>query len=147
MQRTFSKLLSIAACRLGVIISNPEIIHYVKNGRLTFDANAIALLFAERIIDNKEMIDDLIRIENEGKKYTLDTLNENGYECRDCKGNFIFIKTKRDAKTVAKELEIDKKVLVHPYGNELLKPYIRVSVGSKKAMKIFLDAFFEIDAR
>lgn len=145
--RTFSKLMSIAACRLGVVISNPEIIHYVKNGRLTFDTNAIALLFAERIIDNKEMIDNLISIENEGKKYTLDCLTEKGYESRDCKGNFIFIKTKRNAKLVAKELEVDKKVLVHPYGNELLKPYIRVSIGSKRAMQIFLDAFFEIDGR
>ena len=49
--RTFSKLFSLAACRLGVIISNPEIIHYVKNARLTFDANSIALLFAERILE------------------------------------------------------------------------------------------------
>ena len=27
--RTFSKLMSLAACRLGIIISNPEIIEYV----------------------------------------------------------------------------------------------------------------------
>lgn len=37
-------------------------------------------------------------------------------------------------------------MLVHPYGNELLKDYLRVSVGSKKAMQIFLDAFFQVDA-
>lgn len=31
VMRTFSKLFSLAACRLGVIISNPQIIHYVNN--------------------------------------------------------------------------------------------------------------------
>ena len=144
--RTFSKLFSIAACRLGVIISNPEIIHYVKNARLTFDANSIALLFAERILDHPEMVEELIRIENEGKAYTLEELQKKGYECRDCRGNFIFVKPHHDAKEITKRLEEEKQVLVHAYGNELLKDDIRVSVGSKEAMQIFLDAFFEVDA-
>jgi histidinol-phosphate aminotransferase len=143
--RTFSKLFSIAACRLGVIISNPQIVHYVKNAKLTFDANAIALLFAERIIEHPEMVEELIRTEKEGKEYTLNSLREHGYECRGCKGNFLFVKPRNNAKEIAMRLETEKKVLVHPYGNEILKDYIRVSVGSIDAMKIFLDAFYELD--
>ena len=144
--RTFSKLFSIAACRLGVIVSSPEIIHYVKNARLSFDTNAIALLFAERILDHPELVEELIRIEKEGKAYTLEELRKKGYECRDCRGNFIFVKPRHDAKEITERLEKEKQVLVHAYGNELLKEYIRVSVGSKKAMQIFLYAFFEVDA-
>lgn len=143
--RTFSKLMSIAACRIGVIISNPQIVEYVKKGKLTFDVNSIALLFAERLIEQPQMIESLIEVENEGKKYTLDNLRAHGYECRDCRGNFIFVKPHGNAKEVSERLAKAKKVLVHPYGNELLKDYIRVSVGSKKVMKIFLDAFFEVD--
>ena len=143
--RTFSKLMSLAACRLGIIISNPEIIEYVRRSRLTFDVNSIALLFAERIIDHPEIIRKLIDIEKEGKRYILRSLEENGYEYRDCKGNFIFIKPKNNAKRVAKRLADEKKVLVHPYSNHLLQDYIRVSVGSCRAMDIFLKAFYEID--
>lgn len=143
--RTFSKLFSIAACRLGVIVSNPKIIHYVKKARLTFDANAVALLFAERILDHPEMVQELIRIEQEGKEYTLERLRENGYDCRDCRGNFIFVKPRQDARAVTERLEKEKKVLVHAYGNELLKDYIRVSVGDKESMKIFVDAFLAVD--
>lgn len=69
--RTFSKLFSIAACRLGVVISNPQIIHYVKNAKLTFDANAIALLFAERILDHPEMIEQLIETEKRERHILL----------------------------------------------------------------------------
>ena len=129
--RTFSKLMSIAACRLGVIISNSNLIHYIKNARLTFDANSIALLFAERLIDNPKIIDGLINEEKEGKAYLLDKLKENNYWSKDCLGNFVFIKTKRNAKEVAKDLEEKYKLLVHPYGNELLKDFIYLSYFSK----------------
>lgn len=143
--RTFSKLFSIAACRLGVIISNPNIINYVRKSKLTFDVNSIALLFGERILDNPEIVNTLIDIETKGKKYILNELNRLGYETRDCKGNYIFIKTKRNAHTAAQELENNKKILVHAYNNELLKDYLRVSVGSIDAMKIFLQSFVEVD--
>ena len=56
------------------------------------------------------------------------------------------LKPRHDAQEIAKRLEKEKQVLVHPYGNELLKDSLRVSVGSKKAMQIFLDAFFQVDA-
>lgn len=144
--RTFSKLMSLAACRLGIIISSPEIIHYVKNARLTFDVNSFALLFAERLLERPELVEELIRIERDGKEYILDTLRANGYWCRDCTGNYIFVKPKHDVNEVADRLEKEKRILVHAYGNDLLKEYLRVSVGSRASMKIFLDAFLEIDS-
>lgn len=143
--RTFSKLFSLAACRLGVIISNPDIIHYVKNARLTFDVNSIALLFGERILDRQDIIERLISSEKEGKAFALADLKAHGYECRDCRGNFIFVKTKLDAHEVEDRLREQKRILVHSYGHELLRPYLRVSVGSIAAMKTFLQGFYEVD--
>ena len=145
--RTFSKLFSLAACRLGVIISNPQMIRYVQNAKLSFDVNSIALLFGERILDHPELIRKLIREEAEGKQYLLAELQQRGYECRDCMGNFVLVKTSRPAAEVADCLEKEKKILVHPYNNSLLGGCIRVSTGSKQAMDIFLAAFFDVDGR
>lgn len=145
LMRTFSKLFSLAACRLGVLIGHPQLIGYVKNAKLTFDANAIALLFAERILDHPEMIRQLIETEQEGKEYTLQELQKRGYEVRDCRGNFIFVVPKHPAAELAKQLEEKKRVLVKSYGNEMLKRYLRISIGSREAMKRFLDAFLELD--
>ena len=142
--RTFSKLMSLAAVRLGVIIGNPELIGYVRNARLTFDANSIALLFAERLMDRPDVIDGLIRTQQEGKDWLLAELDKMGYWCRDCRGNFIFIKPRHNAHEVSDRLE-KMNVLVHPYGNQLLKDFIRVSTGSKVAMGKFLEAFKEAD--
>ena len=142
--RTFSKLMSLAAVRLGVIIGNQELIKYVRNARLTFDANSIALLFAERLMDRPDIIDGLIKTQQEGKDWILSELGGLGYWCKDCMGNFIFIKPKHDAQEVSKRLE-EMNVLVHPYGNPLLKDFIRVTTGSKAAMCRFLEAFKEAD--
>lgn len=145
--RTFSKLFSLAACRLGVIIGSPEIIGYLKNARLTFDTNAIALLFAERLLDQPSLIDRLVETEKEGKRYVINTLQRQGYQCRECKGNFILVKPRCDALEVSRRLKDEKKVLVHAYTNPLLRNYLRISTGSREAMEIFLKAFLEMDTR
>lgn len=142
--RTFSKLMSLAACRLGVIIGRPELVGYVRNARLTFDANSIALLFAERLIEHPEVVEGLIKTQQEGKDWCLAVLRGHGYWCRDCMGNFIFVKPKHEAHEVAAKLE-SRNVLVHPYGNPLLNDFLRVSTGSKSAMEKFVVAFLEAD--
>lgn len=143
--RTFSKLFSLAACRLGVIISTPEIINYIKNARLTFDTNAVALLFGERILDHPEIIAQLIENEVKGKEITLELLKNKGYNVIECKGNFVFVETHNNAKDVAERLKKEKKILVKSFGNGILDKYLRISVGSPEIMKVFIDAFFQID--
>jgi len=143
--RTFSKLMSLAACRLGVVIGNPELIHYVRNLRLTFDVNSLALLFAERLIERPEIVQHLVNAQQEGKNWLLEELRSRNYWCRDCQGNFIFIRPNRDAHEVSALLEKNYNVLIHPYGNSLLKDYIRVSTGSRAAMQKFLNAFLSAD--
>lgn len=143
--RTFSKLFSLAACRLGVIISNPELIKLVKNIRLTFDVNSIALLFGERILEHPEIMKELIAIEAEGKAFILNDLSLHGYEYRRCEGNFVLLKPKHDAHDIERKLREKSKILVHAYSGGLLRSYIRVSIGSVKAMERFLKCFYEAD--
>lgn len=143
--RTFSKLFSLAACRLGVMIGNSSLLQYIRNAKLTFDVNSVALLFGERILDHQEMINQLIQTELEGKQFIMDALTTRGYVCQACQGNFIFVRPHHNAQTVAARLAREKNVLVHPYTNPLLREYIRVSTGSKRAMEIFLDAFLTVD--
>ncbi len=143
--RTFSKLFSIAACRLGVVIGSEAIIRYTKNAKLTFDVNSIALLFGERLLEHPEIEKTLIAQEQEGKDYILSELKARGYEVRDCKGNYIFIKTRRDPHALAEELAQEKHVLVKTYGKGMLRDIMRVSVGSRAAMERFLEAFLPLD--
>ena len=143
--RTFSKLFSLAACRLGIIISSPQVIHYTKNAKLTFDTNAIALLFAERLLDHPEVEKKLIDTAEKGKQHIIASLKEHGYESRNSAGNFIFIEPRTSPKELAQKLMDKKKILVKTYSNPLLAKYLRISTGSPESMDIFLNAFYELD--
>lgn len=143
--RTFSKLFSLAACRLGVIISNRDIIDYIRKSRLTFEVNAVALKFAEHLVEQPELIEYLIASEKRGKKYVLDELSRRDYETMDGLGNYIFIKTHEEPSKIADILKHKEKILVKTFGSSLLKDYIRVSTGSEKAMKFFTDKFLKVD--
>ena len=39
----------------------------------------------------------------------------------------------------------EKGILIKTYGKPLLKKYIRISIGSKRVMEQFLEAFLELD--
>ena len=55
------------------------------------------------------------------------------------------MKPNQNVRALAQRLKEEKRILVHAYGNELLKDLLRVSVGSKEAMQIFLDGFLDLD--
>ena len=143
--RTFSKLFSLAALRLGVIIASPEIIHYVYNAKVTFEVNSLALLFGEKLLEHPEIEAALIKGEQEGKAYTLTELRKAGYKVRDCQGNFVLIHTNKNPHTVAEKLMKEHKILVKTFSHPLLKDYIRVSTGQVAAMEILLATFLEVD--
>lgn len=144
--RTFSKMFSLAAVRLGVIIGNPYLIKMLNNSRLSFDVNSIALLFGEKIIDNPKIYNKLIITQQEGKDFLIEELKKHSYECLDCKGNYVLLKTHGNAREVEQELKERFKVLVHGYSNELLKDYLRVTTGSIKSMKFFIKCLLSVDS-
>ncbi len=144
--RTFSKLLSMAGCRMGYMVSNPQIIEYVFHVRPSFEVNSIALKFGERLLEHREIIDNLQMEMQEGKDWLVEELRCHGYEVIPQKGNFIFMKPKHKmAKELGQMLEQEKKVLVKSYGSPLLKDYLRISTGAKSYMKLFVNALLDVD--
>lgn len=143
--RTFSKLFSIAGCRLGAVIGNEQLIEYINHVRSSAEVNNVALLFGERLVEHPEIIDELVCIEKEGRRYLIGELEKYGYTYHDQDGNFLFIEPKTDSAEVARKLKEEHRVLIKRYGNPLLSKYIRISTGSKKAMSIFMKAFLEAD--
>ena len=87
----------------------------------------------------------MIQIQDQGKEYAIRTLENNGYEVRDCSGNYIFVVPKRNPIQLEEVLKNKYKILIKSYRNELLKKYIRVSTGSVKAMTYFMNSFLEAD--
>lgn len=144
--RTFSKLFSMAGCRLGYVVGWPEGVKMVQKLCTPHNTNVFALRFAEAILETPGMIDELIAKYNSGRSYLVDWLDKNGYEHQGEAGNFIFIKPKTDADAIVKRMKEEKKILIKSYpdvgsfGNCL-----RVSIGEQKYMEQFTTALSEID--
>ena len=144
--RTFSKLFSMAGCRLGYVAGNPEDIKYVQKFCTPHNTNAIAMLFAEKILTSPDMLSGLINKFIEGRKYLIDSLDINGYRHKGEAGNFLFIEPKTDARNIVDRMKSEKKILIKVYPNVgEFGDCLRVSIGEKQYMKLFIDALLELD--
>ena len=144
--RTFSKLFSMAGCRLGYVVGWPDGIKMVQKLCTPHNTNAFAMLFAERILTTPGMVESLISKFTEGREYLVDWLDVNGYPHKGEAGNFIFIKPKTDAQTIVDRMKAEKKILVKTYPDVgEFGDCLRVSIGEKKYMQQFTAALEDLD--
>ena len=144
--RTFSKLFSMAGCRLGYVAGWPEGVKMVQKLCTPHNTNAFAMKFAEEIIEHPDVLQSLINKFNEGRNYLIETLDTNGYQHKGEAGNFIFIKVKTDAPTIVRRMKAEKKILIKSYPNVgEFGTCLRVSIGEKKYMEQFMSALLELD--
>lgn len=144
--RTFSKLFSMAGCRLGYVAGWPEGIKLVQKLCTPHNTNAFALKFAEEIITQPDIINNLISDFEKGRKFLIENLNKYGYKHKGEAGNFLFIKTKTNAETIVSRMKSEKKILIKSYPNVGdFGTCLRVSIGEEKYMSQFINALLELD--
>lgn len=144
--RTFSKLFSLAGARLGYVCGHPEDIKYVQKYCTPHNTNAFSMLFAEKILTDSDMINNLIRNFHKGRDYLINELDLHGYKYKGAAGNFIFIQPKHNAQEIVKQMKSQYKILikVYPKVGEL-GDCLRVSIGEKKYMHRFIKALIALD--
>jgi len=144
--RTFSKLFSMAGCRLGYVAGWSDGVKMVQKLCTPHNTNAFAMKFAEEIITHPSILRTLIDNFNEGRDYLIKTLDEHGYQHKGEAGNYILIKTKTDAQSIVKRMKSEKMILIKSFQNVgILGTCLRVSIGEKKYMEHFVNALLEID--
>ena len=144
--RTFSKLFSMAGCRLGYVAGWPDGLKMVQKMCTPHNTNAFAMKFAEAVLTTPGMLDSLIHNFKTGREYLINWLDENGYPHKGEAGNFIFIKPKTDAQSIVDRMKAEKKILIKTYPNVgEFGNCLRVSIGEQKYMEQFTAALKEID--
>lgn len=143
--RTFSKMLSIPALRVGVIISNPEIIKNINNYKPHYTVNSIGLLFVEAIVDNHDrLIKELKEQYDEGKEYIYDALKKHKYEIIPSEGCYVSIKPRYKSSREITDL-LEKNGILILCGKGGLTGWLRLTIGHKKYMELFMDTFLKLD--
>lgn len=144
--RTFSKLFSIAGCRLGYVAGWPDGVKMVQKLCTPHNTNAFAMLFAEKILETPEVLDGLINKFNEGREYLINELDKLGYPHKGEAGNFLFIKPKTNAQKIVERMKAEKKILIKTYPDVgKLGDCLRVTIGERKYMEAFILSLTELD--
>ena len=144
--RTFSKLFSLAGCRLGYVVGWPEGIAMVQKLCTPHNVNAFGMLFAQKIIETPGMLESLIEKQKAGKRFLVEELEKHHYEYLGDEGNFLFIKPRTEASRLMDRMKEEKQILVKTYSNlGKMGNCLRVTTGETMYMKLFLDALFELD--
>ena len=144
--RTFSKLFSMAGCRLGYVAGWPDGVRMVQKLCTPHNTNAFAMKIAEAVINNPDILQSLIDKFNEGRNYLIESLDANGYAHKGEAGNFIFIKTRTDAEKIVGRMKNEKKILIKSYPNVgSFGTCLRVSIGERSFMERFMEALLELD--
>ncbi len=145
--QTFSKSRSMAGARLGFAIANAKIIEdldKIKYSTNPYNVNSLTQVAgAFALIDNDYYMQNAKRIV-ENRNYTALELKKLNFNVLDSKANFIFAKTdKISGRNLYLKLK-DEGILVRHFDKERIKDFIRITIGSKEEMQIFIQKIKEI---
>lgn len=143
--RTFSKMLSIPAMRVGAIISTPDNIRCMNNLKPHYTVNSIGLLFVEAIVENHDkLMAELTDSYNEGKEYVMKALEDNGYETIPSEGCYVCIKPKYKTSREITDLLEENGILIL-CGKQGLTGWLRLTIAHKQYMEAFMEALLKLD--
>lgn len=144
--RTFSKLFSMAGCRLGYVVGWPKGIEIIKKMCTPHNTNMFALRLAQAALESPGLIDSLVKNFTDGRKWLIKALNTHGYRHKGDAGNFVFILPKTNAKNIVSRMKTEKNILIKMYPNiGDFGDCLRVTIGNRKYMQLFVNALLEID--
>lgn len=143
--QTFSKSLGMAGIRLGIAISNPQIISYLMKVKAPYNINKLTANTALDAFDNMELVKFNIQKIKEEKEYVAEQLDhaEEVEKVYPSDANFLLFKI-QNAQEVYRKLA-DRGVIVRYRGNEpLCENCLRVTIGMPDENVRFLKTLKEV---
>ena len=145
--QTFSKSRSMAGARLGFGIGAKELINdlnTIKYSTNPYNVNRMTMAAGLAAMEDNDYYMDNCKKIIETRAYTKTGLEMLGFTMPDSKTNFLFAKTdKIEDGELYKELK-KRGVLVRHFSKEKISDYIRITIGTKEQMDVFLSAVKEI---
>lgn len=139
VSRTFSKAYGLAGLRIGYCISNPEIAGLLNRLREPFNANSMALVAAEAVLDDPGYLVRGLEVNRSGMKQLENGLRELGLSFIESAGNFILVDFGCDATNFYQDF-LQEGIILRPVAVYELPTWLRVTVGLPDQNERFLAA-------
>ena len=144
---TFSKSRSMAGARLGFAVASDALIsdlEKIKYSTNPYNINTLTQLAgAAAVRDNDYYMNNCQKI-IKNREYTVNELEKLGFTVLPSSANFVFAKSD---KISGKELYLklkEKGVLIRHFEKDRIKDFNRITIGSAKEMRIFIQKTKEI---
>lgn len=140
--RTFAKVYGIRAVLLGYAITSQA----VKKKMLIYNharASPLGIMAGIAALDDHEHVRRSKQIVADAKEGMYAAFEELGLEYIPSHTNFVMINVERDSQAVIQAL-LDRHVAVSPRGSQVLKGWIRASVGTMPETEVFLTTLKDV---
>lgn len=145
--QTFSKSRSLAGGRLGMVIGNEKLIadlNTVKYSTNPYNVNRMTAAAGYAALCETEWFERNCAAIQEVRGYTAAALKKLGFTVLNSKTNFLFAKSdKIDGRALYERLKA-KGVLVRQFNAPRIADFVRVTIGTKEQMDVFLERTAEI---
>lgn len=139
---TFSKSRSMAGGRLGFALGSPGLIadlNKLKFSTNPYSINRLTLVAAEATLDSQDYYRENCRTIMENRRYTVRELEKLGFTTIPSLANFIFTSCPKCSGVELYEKLKARGVLVRCWDKPALRDYVRVTIGSREQMDVFLE--------
>lgn len=141
--RTFSKIYSLAAARIGFGIGHADVVDAINHVRPPFNVNSIAQAGALASLDDEQHVAESRRINQIGKELIVELFEELGMNYLPSNTNFVCVNTGKDSKFMFDQLA-ERGVVVRNLSGYGLTTSLRISIGQPHEMQAFVAAMKEI---
>lgn len=144
---TCSKSHSLAGARLGFGYGSAELladINAIKYSTNPYNVNRMAQAAGVAAVEDNDYYLANCRIIMENRAYTVSKLEEMGFTVLPSSANFIFATIPKMSGGALYEKLKQRGVLVRHFTKEAIQDYLRISIGTREQMEIFLNKTREI---
>lgn len=139
---TLSKSRNLAGARIGFAIGDKELITDLNTLKFSFNPynlNRLSIIAGQKAFEDKAYFEKCTSLVAETREFTKQGLKELGFEYTDSLSNFILAKhSKIEGKKLYLRLK-ERGILVRYLGDEIIKDYIRITIGTNEQMQTLLD--------
>jgi histidinol-phosphate aminotransferase len=138
--RTFSKAYGLAGLRVGYAVAHRNLIGWMERVRQPFNVNMIAQKAAESALADTAFINEVKKVNREGKAFIVKSLKEKGLNVIESPANFVLFGFKGFKGTDIFNKLLPEGVIVRDMKSYGLNDWARVSVGTMQQNRKFIEA-------
>ncbi len=141
--QTFSKSRSLAGGRLGMLFGSEEMIRDLKTLKYAinpYNVNTVTQAAGLGALEDEAYTKANCEIIKENRRFTTEALRKLGFSVADSYANFVLAAhPKVSGGTLYAKLKA-RGILVRYFDTERLRPYVRITIGTKQEMESLLCA-------